>query len=105
MIFPAANPPLNLVAVQLTNTTVQVSWSAPASGATVTGYVIYSETTGGSEQNVTVEAAATEYTLTGFMIGQTYSISIVALSAQLPSFLTDAIAVTLSEFTHELAHQ
>ena len=94
----AASPPLNLVAVRLTITAVQVSWSAPASGATVTGYDIYYETTGGSEQSVTVGAAATEYTLTGLMIGQTYSISIVALSAQLPSNLTDPVSVTLCEF-------
>ena len=96
--FTAANPPLNLVAVQLSITAVQVSWSAPASGATVTGYVIYYETTGGSEQSVTVGAAATEYALTGLMIGQTYSISIVALSAQLPSILSGPVSVTLSEF-------
>ena len=98
VLFTAANPPLNLVAVQLTITAVQVSWSAPASGATVTGYVIYYETTGGSEQSVAVGAAATEYTLTGLMNGQTYSISIVALSAQLPSIRTGPVSVTLGEF-------
>ena len=86
------------MAVQLSITAVQVSWSAPASGATVTGYVIYSVTTGGSEQSVTVGAAATEYILTGLMNGRTYSISIVALSAQLPSILSGPVAVTLSEF-------
>ena len=79
-------------------TRIQVSWSAPASGATVTGYVIYYETTGGSEQSVTVGAAATEYTLTGLTIGRMYDISIVALSAQLPSILTDPVSVTLCEF-------
>ena len=78
-------------------TSIQVSWSAPASGATVTGYVIYYETTGGTELSVTVGAAATEYTLTGFMIGRMYNILIVALSAQLPSILTGPVSVTLGQ--------
>ena len=88
------------MAVQLNITALQVSWSAPASGAIVTGYVIYYETTGGSEQSVTVGAAATEYTLTGLMIGESYNISIVALSGQLPSILTGPVSVTLREFHH-----
>ena len=78
-------------------TRIEVVWNASASGATVTGYVIYYEPTGGSEQNVTVGAAATEYTLTGLMIGRTYDISIVALSAQLPSILTEPVSVTLGQ--------
>ena len=85
------------MAVQLNITAVQVSWSAPASGATVTGYDINYETTGGSEQSVTVGTAATEHTLTGLTIGQTYTISIVALSAQLPSILTNSVEVTVGQ--------
>ena len=97
VLFTAANPPLNLLAVQLTITAVQVSWSAPASGATVTGYVIYYETTGDSEQSVTVGAAATEYTLTGFQERRSYNISILALSNQLPSILTGPISLFLGQ--------
>ena len=100
MLFTAANPPLNLSAIQLTITAVQVSWSAPASGAaTVTGYDIYYETTGGSdyEQRVTVGAAATEYTLTVLEEERSYSISIVALSNTLPSILTGPILVSLGQ--------
>ena len=100
VLFTGTNQPQDLSAVQrnITEVQVQVSWSAPASGATVTGYVIYYETTGGSEQSVTVGAAASEYTLTGLTIGQTYIISIVALSGQLPSIRTGPVSVTLSEF-------
>ena len=99
VFFTAANQPQDLSAVHRNSTEVQVkvSWSAPASGATVTGYVIYYETTGGSEQSVTVGAAATEYTLTGLMNYQTYSISIVALSAQLPSIETGPVSVKLGQ--------
>ena len=86
-----------MVAVQLNITAVQVSWSAPASGATVTGYVIYYETTGGSEQSVTVGAAATEYTLTGLLEKKSYSISIVALSNQLLSIVSGPVLVSLGQ--------
>ena len=78
-------------------TRIEVVWNASASGATVTGYVIYYKTTGGSEQSVTVGAAATEYTLTGLMINKTYSISILALTAQLSSIRTGPVSVTLGE--------
>ena len=98
MLFTAAKPPLNLSAIQITITVVQVSWSAPASGAaTVTGYDIYYETTGGSEQSVTVRAVATEYTLTVLEEERSYNISIVALSNTLPSILTGPILVSLGK--------
>ena len=98
LIFTAANPPWNLSAVQFDITAVNVSWSAPASGATVTGYDIYYETTGGSEQSVTVGAAATEYTLTGLLEKRSYMISIVALSNQLSSNLTGPVSVKLGQY-------
>ena len=88
------------MAVQFNITAIQVSWSAPASGATVTGYVIYYETTGGSEQSVTVGAATTEYTLTGLLEKRNCRISIVALSNHLPSILTGPILVSLGQYNH-----
>ena len=109
VLFTAANEPQDISAGQRNSTEIQVnvSWSAPASGATVTGYVIYYETTGGSEQSVTVVAAATEYTLKNcLMNGRTYSISIVALSAHLPSIQTDPVSVTVGQLlpAHAYTH-
>ena len=42
-------------------------------------------------------AAPTEYTLTGLMTGQKYNVSLVALSAQLPSIGTNSIEVTVGQ--------
>ena len=81
-----ANPPTGLTAVQDSLTSILVSWTAPASGgANVTGYRIFYQIGGGSEQSVPVGASATNHTLTGLQSGATYSISIVALSSTLPS--------------------
>ena len=104
LLYIAADKPPGLMAAQALDdaTRIQVSWSAPASGVNVTGYVIYYETTGGSEQSVTVGAGGTEYTLTGLMINKTYSISILALTAQLPSIRTEPVSVTLGQLF--LAH-
>ena len=75
------------MAVQDRLTSILVSWTAPASGgASRTGYRIFNQTGGSSVQTVTVGATATSHTLTtGLQSGATYSISIEALSSQLPS--------------------
>ena len=93
----AANPPTGLMAVQNDATSIQVSWTAPASGgATRTGYSISYQTGGGSEQSVDVGASATSITLTiGIQIGATYSISIVTRSSQLPSTVVGPEAVII----------
>ena len=90
-----ANPPTGLVAVQSALTSIQVSWTAPASGgASRTGYRIFNQT-GGSEENVDVGPTATSHTLTGLQSGATYSISIVALSSTLPSTVVGPVTVII----------
>ena len=84
------------MAVQDNLTSILVSWTAPASGgAIVTGYRISYQTGGGSEQSVDVGAGATSLPLTGLQSGATYSISIVALSNQLPSSVVGPETVTI----------
>ena len=89
------------MAVQDGLTSIQVSWTAPASGgASRTGYRISYQTGGGSEQSVDIGATATSHTLTGLQSGATYSISIVALSSTLPSTVVGPEMVILKgEFT------
>ena len=97
-----ANPPTGLAAVQDSLTSILVSWTAPASGgASRTGYRISYQTGGGSEQSVDIGAGATSHTLTtGLQSGATYSISIVALSNELPSAVVGPEVVILKgEFT------
>ena len=94
----APDPPTDLNATLEGPTSIRVSWTAPVSGATVTGYRIsYSgETDQGSAD---VGASATDHTIT---IPQpqsplTYSISIITLSSQLPSSVAGPIMVTVGK--------
>ena len=89
------DPPTGLSAIQVGPTRIRVSWTAPVSRATVTGYRIsYS---GGTDQgSVDVGASATDYTIT---IPQPlsrliYSISITTLSFSFQSSMAGPIMVT-----------
>ena len=92
------DPPTGLNATQVGPTSIRVSWTAPVSGATVTGYRIsYS---GGTDQgSVDVGASATDHTI---IVPQpqsplTYSISIITLSSQLPSSMAGPIMVIVGK--------
>ena len=57
------DPPTGLSATQVGPTSIRVSWTAPVSGATVTGYRIFCS--GGTDQgSVDVGASATDHTIT-----------------------------------------
>ena len=93
------DPPAGLNATQEGPTSIRVSWTAPVSGAAVTGYRIsYS---GGTDQgSVDVGASATDHTIT---ISQpqsrlTYSISIITLSSSFPSSMAGPIMVTVGKY-------
>ena len=93
------DPSTDLSATQVGPTSIRVSWTAPVSGAAVTGYRIsYS---GGTDQgSVDVGASATDYTIT---ITQpqsrlTYSISIITLSSSFPSSMAGPIMVTVGKY-------
>ena len=94
-----ADPPTGLNATQEGPTSITVSWTAPVSGAAVTGYRIsYS---GGTDQgSVDVGASATEHTI---IVPQpqtrlTYSISIITLSSSFPSSMAGPIMVTVGKY-------
>ena len=92
----AAGQPGNFSAVTTGPTSFTVSWTAPNSGATVTGYRIY--WSGGSDQgSMDANAGDTAVTIGGRSHGLTYSISIVALSVQLPSPEVGPVTVSLGE--------
>ena len=92
----AAGQPGNLGAMPAGPTSIRVTWTAPpTSGATVTGYRIY--WSGGSDQgSMDTNAGDTAVTISGRTRGLVYTITIVALSNQLPS-QTDMVDVTLGE--------
>jgi len=91
----AAGQPGNFSAVTAGPTSIRVTWTAPTSGATVTGYQIY--WSGGSDQgSMDANAGDTAVTISGRTHGLVYTITIVALSNQIPS-QTDMVSVTLGE--------
>ena len=85
-------------------TNVSVSWTVPALGPTLGGYEVFYKTAAGSNGSSTT--TTTELTLTGLMLGQTYSIFVVAFGIEgapvLPSAHSNTEMITLSEFSSEL---
>ena len=76
------------MAVQEGPTSIQVSWSPPTPLGDTTGYRIYYS--GGSSGSVNVSDGSTDnYLLTGLQNGESYDISIVAISQHLPSMTID----------------
>ena len=72
--------------MQITETSVMVSWIQPTDSSGVTGYRIYYTENGGSMQFKDVSGASTNMdTISSLTTGSTYSITIVATSDGLPS--------------------
>ena len=87
IFFPAPSPPSGVRAAQNGPGSVQVSWRA-ASGPVIK-YVIY------YRQQMEIDAPATEATITGLIVGATYSIRMVAKSRTLPSNVTSPLYATI----------
>ncbi len=85
-------------AVQVNATAVRVSWTAPSSGPTPSGYRIYYQAEG-DQTFTTVDTGQedTEYLLTDFRPGATYNIRMVTLSQYLPSEFQTLEPITLGE--------
>ena len=79
-------------------TSVRVSWTALSTGPTLGGYELFYQTAAGSNGSNTT--TTTELTLTGLVLGQTYSIFVVAFGPEgapvLPSAHSDTEMITLS---------
>ena len=93
---PAPSPPSGLSVSQNGLESALVSWTVPSGGAAVTGYIIYyQQEEGGLKLSESAEAAATTTSITGLIVGVTYSITMVATSSTLPSAETAAQNVTI----------
>ena len=101
LFFPEiaeANPPSNLSAVRVGPTSIRVSWTAPASGATVMGYrIYYSEGTNQGSEDAGASATDLTITIPQPQSSLTYSITIVALSTHLPSTVVGPAMVTVGK--------
>ncbi len=96
-LFLAAGPPTDFSAVQVDGTTsVMVSWTAPTSGATPTGYRIYYQAAGYSTVIPIDEGpTATERLLEGLLPETAYTIRMLTRSQHLPSSVTATEMITI----------
>ena len=101
----AANAPTELTAEVVGQASIRVSWTAPTSGATVTGYRVYyqEEDNEGRVINldrVDVDASTTEHNITLVLTpGHCYVITVRTLSSQLPSPAVGPPTVTIGKST------
>ena len=94
-----AGTPTAVTVSRTAATNVRVSWTAPSTGPTLGGYEVFYQTAAGSNGSNTT--TSTERTLTGLVLGQTYSIFVVAFGSEgasvLPSAHSNTAMITLSE--------
>ena len=81
---------------------VVVSWTPPSGKPDVTGYIIYYQQDGGQRLSENAGATATTTTITGLIVGATYSFTMVANSSTLPSTETSVRNITIIGMTTEL---
>ena len=92
----APSPPSGVTVSQNGVDSVQVSWTPPAGEPAMTGYIIYyQQQDGGHTDSEMAGATATTATVTGLIIGATYSITMVTTSSTLPSTVTSAENITI----------
>ena len=99
-IFSVGTDPTNLVAIQQDEsaTSISVTWELPTSPTpTASGFVVIYETNG-SYNNISVDfctECGTKLNISGLMTGSTYNISVITVSAHLPSNVAGPVVVTL----------
>ena len=103
-LISVAGTPTGVTVSRTAATDVRVSWTAP-SGLALGGYEVFYQTAAGSSGSKTTDTTTTELTLTGLVLGQTYSIFVVAFGSEgapvLPSARSITEMITLSEFSTE----
>ena len=90
------NPPTSLSADNETGSSIDVSWNAPTSGATVTGYRIEWRTGSGAYETANVAADTTEFTITGLDADSSYDIRVRSTGGVSSSTYATTTASTLN---------
>ena len=91
-----ANPPTSLSGDNETGSSIDVSWNAPTSGATVTGYRIEWRTGSGAYETANVDADTTEFTIGGLDSGEEYDIRVRSTGGVSSSTYATTTASTLN---------
>ena len=81
-LISVAGTPTGVTVSRTAATNVRVSWTAPSTGPTLGGYEVFYQTAAGSNGSNTTDTTTTELTLTGLVLGQTYSIFVVAFGPE-----------------------
>ena len=103
--YAAANAPTGLAAEVVEDASISISWTAPTSGATVTGYRVHYHEEDAQDRiinpnSMDVSASTTEHNITLFLTaGHRYVITVCALSRQLPSPVVGPPTVTIGKLT------
>ena len=101
-VITGASPPTNLSAQPTSPTSIRISWTPPASGATVVGYRIYylAERAQGGPINhgsVDVGASPTQHALADLQGGLLYTVTMVTKSHYLPSTVAGPVTAVLGK--------
>ena len=93
---PGAGNPILSEIVQISATSVKVTWSRPTEGAPVTGYIVHYTRDGGSARIKDVGSSTASTEITGLTSDRTYTISVEATANGL-SGESEKTTIALSE--------
>ena len=101
LLSTEAGDPTLTELVQISLTTVRVTWSPPppppSSSSSVTGYIVHYTRDGGSARTKDVGSSTTSTEITGLTVDRTYTISVEATAAEGLSGESEEMIITLSE--------
>ena len=95
-----AGTPTSVTAIRTGYGSVLVSWTAPLSGTPPAGYEVFHQVTGSSSRFSGGNTSNTELTLTGLMMGVSYTVYVVSYGADgpvLPSARSNMDSVMIGE--------
>ena len=93
ILIPGTSPPSDVTAVQAGLTSIRVTWTASSDA---TGYRIYYTSDSDSGSETVSDGSTVTHTLAGLVNGETYKISMIAISEYFPSEAISSI-VSLSK--------
>ena len=98
---PVAGTPTNVNAIRTDYSSVRISWTAPSSGTPPAGYEVFYQVTGSGSRLSGGNTSNIELTLTGLIMGVSYTVYVVSYGADgapvLPSARSNTYSVMIGE--------